>query len=93
MEDTPPALGNCTFVLGEVADGFEICNDAGHDEVLVRNRFGLFSVVLCKHHKAKHFAFYEKLRSRSRVRGRASQSRGRRSDNLADGSDARVSFL
>jgi hypothetical protein len=82
-ESPPVNLGNCARVLDE--DTEEICNSPGFDEVLVRSKFGLFAVPLCRGCKTEHQAFYARIRSRPRrARNvRASQSRGRPSDNAS----------
>lgn len=74
-------LGNCTRVVDETTE--EICNRPGFDEVLIRNKFGLFAVPLCEECKILHYQFYAELRSRPRPSvdsPRASQSRGREHD-------------
>ena len=78
---SPAALGNCTRIVDEETE--EICNRPGFDEVLVRSKFGLFAVPLCKACKIQHYEFYAELRSRSRPSvdsPRISQSRGREHD-------------
>lgn len=80
MAPSPSEIGRCALILDE--DEEEVCNHPGAEEVLVRNRFGLFAVALCARHKQDHKTYYEENPSRSRRRRearspRASQSRGR----------------
>lgn len=67
-------FGPCQLIVGEddVLDELIICNKPGHDEVLVRNPFGLFIVTLCIECKKDHFDFYQ---DRKRERAKAYEER------------------
>lgn len=54
MAQDPPLL--CSLVIDENDE--VICGETAESEILVRNRFGLFVVALCKLHKQEHRSFY-----------------------------------
>lgn len=87
MQPDSPPIGHCARVIDEARE--VICNAPGTEEVLVRNRFGLFAVALCAECKSEHFAYYARNPSRSRRsrnsrERRASQSRGRNQHDIPD---------
>lgn len=58
-------FGLCDVVIDARKKKQEIiCGRPGVDEILVRNPFGLFAVVLCRDHKAEHSKFYNQLARR-----------------------------
>lgn len=73
-------LGGCLLVTDEKNE--IICNVPGEAEILVRNKFGLYAVVLCKAHKSAHREFYENLNlNRRRHTGRVTPNQGEGSAN------------
>ena len=57
--------GYCGLVIDARNKGNEIiCGEAGAEEVLVRNVFGLYAVMLCAVHRAQHRNFYDRLRAK-----------------------------
>lgn len=63
-------FGLCNVVVDATVKKAElVCGRPGVDEILVRNAFGLFVVVLCRPHKEEHSVFYrEQARRRHRPR-------------------------
>lgn len=58
-------FGLCGLIVDDKQKGNElVCGLPGVDEILVRNSFGLFVVVLCRDHKDQHREFYRRLNSR-----------------------------
>lgn len=59
-KDVP--FGDCVLVIDEEKE--LICGKPGVTELIVRNQFGFYVVVLCNHHRVEHRKFYAELRSR-----------------------------
>lgn len=60
--------GECSYIIDARKRNNEVvCGDEAVAEVLVKNDFGLFVVLLCQEHKDLHREFY---RNRNRVRSR-----------------------
>lgn len=58
-------LGYCNLITDATRPGDEVvCGTEAVEEIVVRNKFGLFVVPLCKAHKAEHRKFYDELRRR-----------------------------
>jgi hypothetical protein len=68
-------FGLCQLIVDSKQRGNElVCGLPGVDEILVRNSFGLYVVVLCSVHKDQHRRFYSKRNGRER-RPRRTSSR------------------
>lgn len=62
-EVEPYELGMCNVVVDASTTGKEVvCGDWAVDEILVRNKFGLFVIPICRDHKREHQSFYDALR-------------------------------
>ena len=60
--------GECGYIVDSTKRNNEVvCGDEAVAEVLVKNDFGLFIVLLCQEHKNMHREFYK---NRNRVRSR-----------------------
>ena len=57
---TEDDIGTCLVIVDEATE--VVCGDPGVIEVLVRNKFALFSVALCNLHASRHRDFYERRR-------------------------------
>jgi hypothetical protein len=67
-------IGTCSVVTDPEPKGHEeVCGSPGVAEVLVRNDFGLFMLILCAAHKKQHTEFYQ-----ARLRRRGGPVRRRR---------------
>lgn len=79
-ESELPASLTCIRVVDEAEE--IVCGNPGLEEVLVRNRFGLFAVLLCAQCKTEHTEFYKQKRAAKshapdgNTRRRITQSRG-----------------
>lgn len=65
--------GECGVVIDSRVKNEEVvCGDEAVAEILVKNDFALFVVLLCKEHRDSHREFY---RNRNRVRSRPRRHR------------------
>jgi hypothetical protein len=72
--DEQEEFGLCGLVVDDKEKGNElVCGLPGVDEILVRNPFGLFVVVLCRTHKDQHRNFYRALNTRQHRHRRTSR--------------------